>query len=347
MRNGQLLWDHARHSHEPLQHEPFFDTLDRVDIDNLLLTVDNNTDFMAAFEHVLGRYQRAKASKPVTIACLMAYATNNARGLKKGVVAYTLLANHVPINARIIGANEHESHYVFDVIFSNATDIVPDIHSTDTHGANQVNFGLLYLFSYQFAPRYRNFRRTMESGLYGFKHPKRYQDYLLKPIRKIKEELIVSEWPNIERILLSLALKTTTQSMIISKLSAYRRKNRTKQALWEFDNIIKSLYLLDYADSPVLRRNVQKALNRGESYHQLRHAIAYAHGGRFRVRSHHEQDLWNECAHLIANAVVHYNSLILSDVLKELSTLGDVVIAETLKCISPLAWQHINFYGRS
>jgi len=372
MRNGQLLWDHARHSHESLQHEPFFDTLERVDIDNLLLTVDSNTDFMAAFEHVLGRYQRAKASKPVTNACLMAYATNiglnrmaeisnithqqlsttagnfirletlreandrianatarlpifrhfdiddtlhsssdgqkfesavhtiNARhsakyfGLKKGVVAYTLLANHVPINARIIGANEHESHYVFDVLFSNATDIVPDIHSTDTHGANQVNFGLLYLFGYQFAPRYRNFRRPMESGLYGFKHPKRYQDYLLKPIRKIKEELIVSEWPNIERILLSLALKTTTQSVIISKLGAYRRKNRTKQALWEFDNIIKSLYLLDYADSPVLRRNVQKALNRGESYHQLRRAIAYAHGGSFRVRSQHEQDLWNE-----------------------------------------------------
>jgi len=32
--------------------------------------------------------------------------------------------------------------------------------------------------------------------------------------------------------------------------------------------------------------------------------------------------------------------------LKELSTLGDTVIAETLKRISPLAWQHINFYGR-
>ena len=141
-------------------------------------------------------------------------------------------------------------------------------------------------------------------------------------------------------------MKTTTQSVIISKLGAYRRRNRTKQALWEFDNIIKSLYLLDYADSPVLRRNVQRALNRGESYHQLRRAIAYAHGGRFRVRSQHEQDLWNECARLIANAVVHYNSLILSDVLKELSTLGDAAVAETLKRISPLAWQHINFYGR-
>jgi len=36
-------------------------------------------------------------------------------GLNKGVVSYTLLANHVPLNARIIGANEHESHFVFDI----------------------------------------------------------------------------------------------------------------------------------------------------------------------------------------------------------------------------------------
>ena len=31
-------------------------------------------------------------------------------GLKKGIVSYTLVANHIPVNARIIGANEHESH---------------------------------------------------------------------------------------------------------------------------------------------------------------------------------------------------------------------------------------------
>ncbi len=61
----------------------------------------------------------------------------------------------MPVNARIIGANEHESHYVFDILFNNTTDIQPAVHSTDTYGANEVNFALLYLFGYQFAPRYR------------------------------------------------------------------------------------------------------------------------------------------------------------------------------------------------
>lgn len=421
VQDGRTVWKRAVRSEESLPNEPFFDMVERVDIDTLLLFVDRRNGFMDAFEHVLGRYRKAAPSKPAIIASPMAYATNiglgrmadisnltyqelsttagnfirletlkeandrianatarlpifrhfdideavhsssdgqkfeaaiptiNARhsakyfGLKKGVVAYTLLANHVPLNARIIGANEHESHFVFDILFNNATDILPEIHSTDTHGTNNVNFALLHLFGYRFAPRYRNVRGKVEKALYGFRHPSHYKDVPIKPIRRVREGLVVSEWPNIERILLSLALKTTTQSVIVAKLSAYRRKNRTKRALWEFDNIIRSLYLLDYIDSPVLRHNVQRALNRGEAYHQLRRAIAYAHGGRYRVHSQHEQEIWNECSRLVGNAVVHYNALILSEVLAELEGRGDLASAEVIKRVSPVAWQHINF----
>jgi len=75
-------------------------------------------------------------------------------GLKKGVVSYTLVANNVPANAKIISANDHESHYVFDILFNNTTDIQPEVHSTDTQGTNEVIFAILHLFGYQFAPRY-------------------------------------------------------------------------------------------------------------------------------------------------------------------------------------------------
>jgi hypothetical protein len=46
-------------------------------------------------------------------------------GLKKGVSAYTLVLNHVPINAKIIGTHEHESHYVYDLLHNNTTEIKP------------------------------------------------------------------------------------------------------------------------------------------------------------------------------------------------------------------------------
>src|SRR6266536_645100 len=84
-------------------------------------------------------------------------------GLKKGVSVYTLAANHVPCNARIIGAHEHESHFVFDILHNNTTDIQLERHSTDTHGTNQLNFILLFVYGYQFAPRYRDLHKRMAS----------------------------------------------------------------------------------------------------------------------------------------------------------------------------------------
>lgn len=72
-------------------------------------------------------------------------------GTLKGVSAMTLIANHAAINARVIGANEHES---LDLLMSNTSDII----SGCAHRypwVNHVNFALLDLFGYRFiAPRY-------------------------------------------------------------------------------------------------------------------------------------------------------------------------------------------------
>jgi TnpA family transposase len=267
-------------------------------------------------------------------------------GLQKGVVGYTLLANHIPVNARIIGAHEHESHYVFDLLMGNTTSVQPQIHSTDTHGTNHVNFVLLHMFNYQFAPRYKAIQDKVRTSLYGFHPPSHYGDLILKPVRKINTALIVEEWDNLQRIFVSLARKTTTQSIIVGKLSAYARKNRTRQALWEYDHILRSLYLLDFIDSPPLRQNVQRALNRVENYHQLRRAVSYANFGKLRFKTEEEQQVWNECCRLLTNCIIYYNASILSRLLTSKEAAGDTAGVELLTQVSPVAWQHINFYGR-
>jgi TnpA family transposase len=182
--------------------------------------------------------------------------------------------------------------------------------------------------------------------LHGFKHPSQYpKDFLLKPRRKINTALILAEENNIKHILASLAKKVTRQSVIIGKLSSYARKNRTKKALWELDNIYRSRYLLTYVDSLRLRRNVQRALNRGESYHKLVRAVAYANGGRLRVRTDLEQQLWSECSRLLANCVIYYNACLLSELLEYTERTQDAELADRLKRISPVSWRHVNFYG--
>jgi TnpA family transposase len=267
-------------------------------------------------------------------------------GLMKGIVPYTAVANHVPINAYNIGADEHESHFVFDVLFNNSTDIQPEIHSTDTHGTNEVNFALLHMFGYQFAPRYKDLYDKVRTSLMAFHHPNHYGDAILKPVRKIRESDIIREWDECARIFMSLARKETTQSTIVRKLSAHARNNRTKRALWEYDSIHRSLYLLNYIDCPSLRQSVQKAVNRGENYHQLRRAVSFASFGKLRFKTEYEQDLWSECSRLIANCIIFYNASILSRLLEYQERTEDTQGAAVTKKISPIAWQHINLHGR-
>ena len=126
---------------------------------------------------------------------------------------------------------------------------------------------------------------------------------------------------------------------------SYARRNRTKRALWELDNLHRSRYLLSYIDSLRLRRNVQRALNRGESYHKLVRAVAYANGGRLRVRTDLEQQLWSECSRFLTNCVIYYNACILSELLEYAEREKNFELADRIKQISPVSWKHVNFYG--
>lgn len=266
-------------------------------------------------------------------------------GLSKGIAAYTLVANNLPINARMIGANEHESHYVFDLLYNNISSLDPDIHSTDQHGINKVNFAILDMFGYSFAPRYANIN-SKSKLVHCFQHPTKYMDFAIKPLRKIDQELIKSEWNNVKRIFASLALKSTTQSNIIRKLSAYPRTNRTRSALIEYDAIVKTDFVLRYLDSPPLQHSIENVLSRGENINRLRKHIFHAHGGKFRVHSVGEQQVWSECTRLIVNAMIYYNTLLLSELLKKKQKQKDLQSIEKIKKISPIAWQHIHLHGR-
>ncbi len=132
---------------------------------------------------------------------------------------------------------------------------------------------------------------------------------------------------------------------MVRMLSSYTRQNQTKKALWELDNICRTLYILTFIDDVELRQSVQKALNRGEAYHRFRRAISYVNAGKFRLKTEAEQHIWNECARLIANAVIYYNTLLLSRVYEQKRASGDHAAAAIVKDISPNAWQHVHLIG--
>jgi len=101
-----------------------------------------------------------------------------------------------------------------------------------------------------------------------------------------------------------------------------------------------------YLRDPQIERMVHRSQNRVESYHQLRSAIAQV-GGKKELtgRTDIEIEISNQCARLIANVIIYYNSAILSRLLTRYEKSGNTKALALITQMSPIAWRHIMMNG--
>lgn len=259
----------------------------------------------------------------------------------RGVVAHTLLSNHVPIMNELIGANEHESYYSFDLWYGNTSLIQPTVITGDMHSINKANFALFHWFGGDFRPRFRNLKREL-LNVCGISEASSYDSFWVKPNKTISKQLILDAKENMDRIVATLAFKEISQSKLIQKLCSLPINNATRNAVFEYDKLIPSIYTLKCILDPTILENVQRSQNRVESYHGLRAAIAKI-TGRKALLGHTdlEMEISNECGRLIANAIIYYNASIQSRLLER--SPKNKKILKFLKKSSPVAWSHIHF----
>ena len=263
----------------------------------------------------------------------------------KGVVAYTMLSNHIPLQSELIGAHDHESYYAFDIWYNNTSTVMPHVLTGDMHIINKGNFALLDWFGGKLYPRFTNLQ-TQTKHLYCSDDPKQYAGQTICPVGQIDRSLIEEEWPNIFPIISALGLKEISQSILIKKLCTYTTDSRTCKAIFEYDKLIRSIYTLKYFQDRKLQRDVHRSQNRVESYHQLRAVIASVYGKKQLIgKSDREIEISNQCGRMIANAIIHYNSAILSMLKVKYEAEGNHKALAILKKISPVAWRHIHFQG--
>jgi TnpA family transposase len=267
-------------------------------------------------------------------------------GKGTGVVAYSLLASHVPLETMLIGANEHESQYLFDICYRNSTEIRPAVITGDMHSVNKANFAILDWFGMRAAPRFTSLQAQIPH-LFCAGDVSRYASFLLPPAGQIDRRLIAAEPDTFNRIVATLALKETSQAALAHKLCSLSSQNRTRKAVFEYDKLVRSLYTLEYIRSPKLQRDVHRSQNRIEAYHQLRSTIAQV-AGRKQIIGSTELDIFltNQCGRLLALVIIAYNSVLLSAMLDRHRTVGDQAAIARLQKISPVAWQNILFLGR-
>jgi len=136
-----------------------------------------------------------------------------------------------------------------------------------------------------------------------------------------------------------------TASLILGKLASYPRQNGLAWALREVGRIEKSLFALEWLQSPELRRRVQVGLNKGEARNALARAIFFHRLGELRDRSYEDQRHRASGLNLMVAAIILWNTVYLAEAIETLKKEGVEIKEEYLRHLSPLGWEHINLTG--
>lgn len=261
-------------------------------------------------------------------------------GMGIGVSAYSGVVNCFPIASYLIGTHDYEGNHSFEMVHhQNTSEIKPKKVSTDKHGTNAINFGLFDFTDMIFAPR---IPKPHREALWGFGSAKDYEGMIIKPTKFVNGQLIIDEEDNIKHLVASLLTGDSKPSTVIRKLSSKNYRSKTKEAFVQYNNIVKSQFLLLYLNNPEFRRAILVALNRGEEYNGLYRAITLLKKGELRGQNEIEMGIWHQCTRLISAIMLYYSTYILNNLYV---AAKDPKEKEFLLRASPCARTHINLLG--
>jgi TnpA family transposase len=266
-------------------------------------------------------------------------------GFDKALVVNTAIDERMSVfRSIVVSAAEREHISMVDFHLRNLI-IKSNIHSTDTHGASEMSFGMMYFMDIFLAPRLKNLSHRT---LYCIEPIKTYSslNYQLLPTKYIDKQLIIDYWDEILRLMSSLKLGKTTGYQVFKQLNSYTKQNSLEKALKEFGGLIQTIFILKYYDDLELRQAIEKQLSHIELMNRFSRATFFGQNQEFQVATKQEQERIILCRRLIQNAVVLWNYLYLSDLLTQTTQQEEIEeIIETVRNATALTWSHINFIG--
>jgi len=257
-----------------------------------------------------------------------------------GLSSYSLVLNHFSLAGKLIGANEYEGHFAFELNqFQQTNTSLLERLSTDKHGMNSINFLLFDLVDTEFAPR---IPKPHHETLWGFKENQHDAEDLIRSQRNMNSPLWLDEWDNIQHVVSSILTGDANASVIVRKLASPSYHSKMKLAMSQCSQVLKTNFVLRCMDDVTYRHAIERALNRGEAFNRLYRAITLLNKGQLRGRTEIEMMIWDACTRLLAGIIQYYNALILNR-LYERAT--DEKTREYILRLTPTAWSHINMLG--
>lgn len=258
-----------------------------------------------------------------------------------GIAYYHVSDTYIALFSHFIPCGVWEAIYILDGLTKNKSDIQPDTLHGDTQAQSTPVFGLAYLLGIKLMPRIRNWKDLKcykPSSDEAYKH---ISDLFAKD--NINWALISRHLPDMLQIALSIKAGKIAPSAILRKLGTASRKNKLYYAFRELGRVVRTCFLLEYVNSEELRRLIQSATNRCESFNKFAQWVYFA-SDLIQENVRDEQTKVIKYNHLIANLLIFHNCKSMTQALKELQDDGMVLTPEILRALSPYR-QHPSRFG--
>jgi TnpA family transposase len=258
---------------------------------------------------------------------------------EKAIGIYTHLSDQSSVfGTKAISCGPREALYVLDGLLENNTILRIREHTTDTHGYTEIIFALCHLLGFYFMPRIRDLK---DQQLYSIDHGGNYGIFGSLLTKRADMAIVEEQWDSMMRVVYSLKKRTTPAHVVMQRLTNSFPADRLSRAFTNLGRIIKTQYILRYLTDESLRRVVQIQLNKGEYRHKLPRWIFFANQGEFCTGDYEEIMNKASCLSLVSNAILHWNTIKIDEIVGNLRKQGEHIADEDLSHISLLPFKHV------
>jgi TnpA family transposase len=247
------------------------------------------------------------------------------------------------IHSQLKTCSSSEVAAMIEGVLHHCTEMEIDRQYVDSHGQSEIAFAFCHLLGFQLLPRLKAIHKQRfyrpDAG-----QPDAYPN--LQPVlrRALNWDFMAQEYDNMVKYATALRLGTAETEAILRRFTRSNLQHPTYKALVELGKARRTIFLCRYLRLLELRREIQEGLNVVENWNSANDFILIGKGSEIAANRREDQEVTMLALHLLQNAMVYINTLMIQRVLSEQAWMGRMT-AEDFRGLMPLIYGHISPYG--
>lgn len=263
---------------------------------------------------------------------------------KTGVMAYWHVdTNSTCIYSQLKAPTASQVSAMIKGLIHHDTEMRIDKNMIDTHGQSEVAFPFCRFMSVELSPRLKRIKysrlylpdKSMEASLPHLK------GVIERPIRWQHAK---NQYSEMARHVVAALERTGPIESILRRFNSSNRKHPTYKAFIELGKALKTIHVCKIMTQPAYRHEIFDALNVVENWNSSNNFISYGRTSEFQTNDPEMQELSILCLHLLQNALILVNTIMLEHVLYEENFIKRMN-RNDFHAMTPLFTANINPYG--